>query len=266
METIHSTAVIDPAAELGKDVRVGPYSVIEGDVTIGDRCLIGPRVSLLAHTTLGSGCRIHANAVLGDIPQDTGFDGATTYLRVGNDTIIREGASIHRGTSEGTATVVGDRCMLMSNSHLAHNVELGNDVNVVSGALLGGYVVVGDRAFISGNCVIHQFVRIGRIAMISGGCGVTKDVPPFTSLQPVCLNTIGGLNVVGMRRAGLSAPERQLVKDAFRILFLSGLTISQAVARVRESLEGDLIVEICDFIEASRRGVCSGRRMQSEGE
>jgi UDP-N-acetylglucosamine acyltransferase len=126
--------------------------------------------------------------------------------------------------------------------------------------------MVGDRAFISGNCVIHQFVRIGRMAMISGGCGVTKDVPPFTTLQPVTLNTIGGLNVVGMRRAGLSGDERRVVKEAFRVLFLSGLSMSQAVSRVRETLDGDLVTEICDFIAASQRGVCSGRNAVTDGE
>lgn len=266
MESIHQTAVVDPAADLGSDVRIGPYSVVERDVTIGDGCVVGPRVSILSHTVLGAGCRVHANAVLGDLPQDTAFDGAPSYLKIGDDVVLREGVTLHRGTKPESSTVIGDRCMLMGHSHYAHNVQLGDDVNVVNGALLGGYVSVGDRAFISGNCTIHQFVRIGRLAMIAGGCGVTKDVPPFMTLQPVTLNVIGGLNVIGMRRAGVSGDQRRAVKEAFRVLYRSGLGTAQAIARMREASSDELVAEICDFVEASERGICAWRGNGSDGE
>jgi UDP-N-acetylglucosamine acyltransferase len=254
---IHKTAVVEPGAELGQDVVVGPFAFIEAGARVGDGCLIGPHVSILKHVTMGPGCKVHAGAVLGDLPQDLGFAGGDSHVVIGANCVIREGVTIHRGTKPGTATEIGDGCFLMSNSHYAHNVKLGKNVIVVSNALLAGYVEVGDRAFISGNCVVHQFVRIGRLAMMGGASGVSKDVPPFCTTKPMTANTILGLNVVGMRRGGLGPEERSAVKEAFRILYRSGLNVAQALSQMKPQFSSCPAAELCAFVESSKRGICA---------
>lgn len=256
MTTIHPTATVDRAAELGADVTVSPYAVIEGETRIGAGATIGPHAVIKRYTTLGPGCRVHAHAVLGDLPQDTAFQEAPSYVRIGPDCVVREGVTIHRGTKPETATEVGARCLLMVNSHLGHNVRLGERVIVVNGALLAGYVEVGDGAFISGACLIHQFTRIGRLAMLSGGSGIGKDVPPFCTTAGVAVNVVAGLNVIGMRRAGLSPTARLDVKRAFALLYRSGLNVSQATAAIKAEFTSGPALEFAAFIEQSKRGLC----------
>lgn len=254
---IHASAIIEPGAELGANVSVGPFSYIEAQTRIGDGCVIGPRVSILRYTTLGAGCEVHSGAVLGDLPQDLSFRGAESYVRIGDRCVIREGVTIHRGTKDGTTTEIGEACFLMGYSHFAHNVKLGARVIVVNGALLAGYVEVGDGAFISGNVVIHQFTRIGRLAILGGACGLNKDVPPFCMTRPLSLNRVVGLNVIGLRRAGVDAAGRLAIKRAFNLLYRSGLNVSDAVARLRGEWTGGPAIELADFIENSRRGICA---------
>jgi len=253
---LHPTAIIDPHAVLGQNVTVGPFVVVEADVEIGDGCTIGPQVVVHRYTTLGAGCRIHAGAVLGDLPQDLGFAGDVSSVRIGHNCVIREGVTINRGTKAGTATVVGAGCFLMANSHLGHNVQLGDQVIVANGALLAGYVEVGERAFVSGNVLIHQFTRVGRLAMLSGGAGLGKDVPPFCTVHGVMSNTVAGLNLVGLRRAGFSVDERQQIKRAFDLLYRSGRNVTQAVAALKTDFPTGPAAEFAPFIEASRRGIC----------
>jgi UDP-N-acetylglucosamine acyltransferase len=254
---IHETAIVDRGAELGADVSIGPFTVVEADTRIGDGCVIGPHVSILRYTTLGAGCQVHSGAVIGDTPQDLAFTGAESRVTIGSKCVIREGVSIHRGTKPGTETRIGDGCFLMGFSHYAHNVKLGANVIVVNGSLLAGYVDVGDRAFISGNVVVHQFVRIGRLAMLGGGCGVSKDVPPFCTVHPLAVNTLVGLNVVGLRRSGMLQAERTEIKRAFKTLFQSGLNVSQAITHIRQESDSVAVREMCDFIAASKRGICA---------
>lgn len=264
MTTIHSTAIVHTGAELGNNVTIGPYAVIDDQVRIGDNTVIGPHVSIYRFTTIGRECFIHANAVLGDWPQDIAFKPEfESCLRIGSNCRIREGVTIHRGTKPGTATEVGNHCFLMVNCHLAHNVKLGDYVVIVNGALLAGYVEVGDRAFISGNCLIHQFCRIGKLAILAGGSVVNKDVPPFckTGWGP---NAVVGLNVVGLKRAGIGPEDRLIIKRAFAILYKSGLNVSQAVERIKRECPSGLVQELCAFIKVSQRGICPGRG-SSEG-
>ena len=257
--TIHATAQVSPAARLGKDVSVGPFAVIGENVTIGDGSDIGPHVAVFPYTTIGARCRIHAGAVLGDLPQDLSFKEVPSYVRIGDECVIREGVTIHRGTKAETVTEIGDGCYLMAFSHFAHNVRLGRSVIVANGALLAGYVDVGDRVFISGNCVVHQFVRIGRLAMLGGASGISKDVPPFCTTRPAEVNRLVGLNVVGMRRAGMNPEERLEVKRAFTLLYRSGLNFREAAQRIREQTTSPMAVELADFVGASKRGICAMR-------
>ena len=254
--SIHPTAIVSPKAELGAEVTVGPMAIIEDDVTIGDHCHIGSHAVIMRYTTLGADCRVHSHAVLGDLPQDLAFDGRESYVRIGAACIIREGVTVHRGTKPGTVTEVGNRCFLMANSHLGHNVRLGDKVILANGALLGGYVEVGAGAFISGNCLVHQFVRVGRLAMLGGGCATTKDVPPFCIMPSLHLNQVTGLNIIGLRRAGMSPADRLTLKKAFKILYLSGLNFNLAAAQISKEFQSGPARELADFVTASRRGIC----------
>ncbi len=257
----HECAVVDPAAELGDNVEIGPFAVIEAHAVVGDGCRIGPGAVVHSHARLGPRTHLHAGAIVGGAPQDLAFDlDAVSYVEVGADCHIREGVTIHRGTKPETVTRLGDRCFLMANSHVAHNCQLGNDVIMANNALLGGYVEVADGAFISGNAVVHQFCRIGRLAMLSGLSGASKDVPPFCILLNMESNLLAGLNVVGMRRAGLGAEERKAVKKVYQILFRQNLNIKQALEQVREEFSEGPAAELWKFVEASKRGVCAARQ------
>ncbi len=264
MTTIHSTALVHAGAEIGDNVTVGPYAIIGDKVQIAAGTIIGPYVTIYPFTTIGAECFIHAHVVLGDWPQDMAFKPEdTSYLKIGSGCRIREGVTIHRGTKPGSMTEVGDHCFLMANSHVAHNVKLGNYVVLVNGALLGGYVEVEDRAFISGNCLVHQFCRIGKLAILSGGTAYNKDVPPFCKTGSIS-NTVIGLNMVGLRRAGISLEDRQAIRQAFNILYRSGLNVSQAVKRLKEACPSGPAQEICVFIESSKRGICHGPSIAEE--
>ncbi|MDP6525828.1 MAG: acyl-ACP--UDP-N-acetylglucosamine O-acyltransferase [Kiritimatiellia bacterium] len=253
----HPTAVIEPGAELGENVEVGPFSYIEGGVRIGDGCRLGPRVTILKGSSIGANCTIHAGAVIGDVPQDLAFDGAESSVEVGERCIIREGVTIHRGTKPGTITRVGDECFLMAYCHVAHNCLLGDNVIIANNTVFGGYVEIGARAFISGLVAIHQFVRVGRLAMVAGGSVATKDVPPFCTTRNCAMNTVVGINVVGMRRAGLGGEQRKLVRSAIKALYRSDMNVSQAVEHMRQSFSDEFAMEICDFIDNSDRGICT---------
>jgi UDP-N-acetylglucosamine acyltransferase len=252
---IHPTAVIESGAQLGEDVTVGAFAFIDSHVQIGDRTIIAPHATILRYTTLGSDCQVHANAVLGDLPQDLAYQDQESYVKIGNNCAIREGVTIHRGTKFETTTEVGDECLLMAHSHVAHNAKLGHRVILANGALVAGYAEIGDRAFISGNCLVHQFARVGRLAMMAGGAAVQKDIPPFCITRSMSPNTVIGINTVGMRRAGFSTEERLIMKRAFKVLYQSGLNVSQALIQLAE-FDSPLVAEFREFVQSSQRGIC----------
>lgn len=254
--TIHSTAVVEPGAQLGKDVTIGAFAYIDEKVQIGDGCTIGPHATILRYTELGIGCRVHAGAVLGDVPQDYAYQGSKSFVKIGAHSVLREGVTIHRGSKPETCTEVGQNCLLMAFSHVAHNAKIGSYVTIANGALLAGYVAVDDKAFISGNCLVHQFTRVGRLAMMSGGSASQKDIPPFCITRSMSSNTVMGLNIVGLKRAGIEAEERLILKRAFKVLYQSNLTVSEAVAHLEQETTSALVMELCQFIKLSERGIC----------
>jgi UDP-N-acetylglucosamine acyltransferase len=262
---IHSSAFVDGGARLGADVTVDPFAVIHGDAEIGDGCRIGSHTVIHPYTRIGARTHVHAGAVIGDVPQDLAFaPGTVSYTEIGADCVVREGVTVHRGTKPDSVTRIGERCFLMANSHFAHNCMIGNDVIVVSGALLAGYVEVQDRAFVSGNAVVHQFCRVGRLALVSGLAAVSQDVPPFCMLQTGGTNHLVGLNTVGMRRAGLSAEERTAIKQVFKLLFVEQRPREEAMALAAASYPEGAAAELWQFVQMSKRGVCRMLRRGKE--
>lgn len=252
--SIHSTAVIDPRAQVHPTAILGPYVIVEGPVHIAADCHIAAHAVLMGHTAIGPGCRIHSHAVIGDVPQDRAFQEETSFVTIGAGCTIREGATVHRGSTEGSSTVVGDRCLLMTNTHVGHNCMLGDDVTLISGALLGGYVEVGSRAVISGNAAVHQFVRIGELAMISGLGKIVQDIPPFFMTDRD--GAIVGVNRVGLLRGGFSELERAELKNAFRIIYRAGLGRADALKMLEVSVTTETGRRLLTFLkENSRRGV-----------
>jgi len=255
MLDIHSTAVVHPKAELAGDVVVGPYSVIGPDVVVGEGTWIGAHVVLEGRTRIGSGARIFHGAALGGAPQDLKYRGEKTWLRIGDHTTIREYATLNLACIEGEATEVGDGCLLMAYVHVAHNCRIGSRVILANAVNLAGHVEIEDYASIGGLTPVHQFVRIGRYAFVGGGSRVPKDVPPFVKAAGNPLQVVG-LNTVGLERHGFDEDRRLALKRAYRIVFRSGLNVSQALTRLRAEFRGDEDVRtLIEFIERSERGI-----------
>lgn len=256
--SIHAAAVVDPRAEVHFTAEIGPHAVVGGQVRIGANVRIGPGVVLLGDTEIGADVQIHAHAVVGDTPQDRRYQNEASRCVIGAGTIIREGATVHRATGAGNATVVGERCFLMTNSHVAHNCVIGDDATLISGALLGGHVTVGPRAVISGNTGVHQFVRIGALAMVACVAPVTQDVPPFMMTDHQ--GRIVGINVVGLRRAGYSPEERAQIKQAYRLLYRTSFTRMQVIARLEQETTTPALTVLLEFLQHSTdRGIVRGR-------
>ncbi|PLX83357.1 MAG: acyl-ACP--UDP-N-acetylglucosamine O-acyltransferase [Desulfuromonas sp.] len=258
MTDIHAAAFIHPSAKIAEDVVIGPGAFIDADVVIGrgSRIMHGAHVS--RWTTMGAENLVYPGAVIGHDPQDLGYGGEEAYTVIGDGNVMREGFTVHRGNREGTTTVIGDGNYFMANSHVAHNCAVGDNVILVNGSLLAGHVEVGDRAIISGNCQVHQFVRIGPLAMMRGGSGAAKDVPPFCVNDDI--SRIRSLNLVGLRRNGFDAQRIRAIKEAFKVIFRSGMGLKEAVARVEEDFDVTQDVrQMLDFIAASKRGIGSGR-------
>ena len=261
---IHPTALIHPQARLGERVSVGPFAVIESGVEIGDGCVVHSHAVICSGVAMGKDNAIGHGAILGGEPQDFAFKPEVrSRVVIGDGNKIREHVTIHRGTTEGSETVVGDECFLMAGSHLAHNVRLASNVVIANNAALGGYVEMGERVFVGGGCVFHQHVRVGRLAICQGGSAFSADVPPFVIASEV--NIVSGLNVTGLRRAGMNAAERAEIKRAFDLLFRSGRNVSQAIeAAASETWTGSGRA-FWDFVAgAKKRGLSAmagGRRV-----
>jgi len=264
---IHPTAIVHPGAQLDSSVEVGPYAVIDGDVSIGPDCRIGPYVYLTGQTTIGRGNRFYAGCVIGEAPQDVKYKDEPARLEIGAHNLFREGFTAHRSARAGEATVIGSHNFLMVNSHVAHNVRLGDHVILANGALLAGHVEVADRAFISGNCLVHQFTRVGTLALMQGGAAISKDLPPFTIARGY--NRLGGLNTIGLRRAGFSPAERLELKQLYHLLLRRQGNFSAALADARQNFTSAPARTLLDFAASSQRGLCldwGGLENESEAD
>ncbi len=256
---IHPTAVIAESADMGEAVHVGPYAIIGPDVSIDDGCRIGPHVVIEGVTNIGRNCRIFQFASVGAAPQDITYKGEKTGLNIGDDTIIRESVTIHRGSAKGAGTTdIGSGCMIMACSHIAHDCRLGNQVIMANVATLGGHVEIGDHAVIGGLSAIHQFCRIGSYAFLGGMSGANKDIPPFVKYQGQRANLFG-INVLGLKRAGFPREIIEALREAYRIVFTKAATITEGLDVAEEAYpDVPQVREFTDFIRQSKRGVPSG--------
>ncbi|HEX8137136.1 MAG TPA: acyl-ACP--UDP-N-acetylglucosamine O-acyltransferase [Pyrinomonadaceae bacterium] len=255
---IHPTAIISPRAAIARHVRISPYAVIEDEVIIGAGCEIGAHAVIKRFTSLGQRNRIYEHTTLGGEPQDVKFKGERSCLSIGDDNLIREGVTIHRASGEGEVTQVGSRNFLMIGTHIAHNCVIGDDNIFANEVALAGHIRVEDHVFLSNNVGAHQFVRFGRYAMVGGKSKIVQDVLPFftTDGNPP---RVRGLNLIGLRRGGFDARARQLLKEAYRILFRRGLGLGEALAEMA-LLKDENVNHLIGFIRESRRGFTRERR------
>jgi UDP-N-acetylglucosamine acyltransferase len=253
---VHPTAIVSPAAELGDGVEIGPFCIVEGRSVIGAGTVLKAFVNVGDFVTIGENCRVFEYTSVGGDPQDHGYRGEKTWVRVGNNNIIRENVTINRATGEGNETVIGDDCFIMDAVHLAHNVRLGNHVTIANKVGLSGHVTVGDHTVFGGMCGVHQFVRIGSYCMIGGMYRVVKDVPPYTlaSGEPVRLT---GLNSVGLKRANFSVESRRAIRAFYGELYGKGRLFSQALQAAVEKKATYIpeVQRILEFYEGTQRGV-----------
>jgi len=253
---IHPTAVVDRHAELDGSVEVGPFAVIGPKVKIGARTRIGPHAVIEGDTSIGENNVVFQFAALGAIPQDLKYAGEATRLQIGNSNQIREFATVHIGTTGGGGvTRIGDRCLLMANSHIAHDVQLGNECILANSVALAGHVSVEDHVIFGGLAAVHQFTRIGRLAFVSGGAMVTQDVPPYLTVQGDRAEVVG-INTVGLTRARFDEHALGRVKGAFKIVFRSKMGLREAIAHVKAEYGGNPEIDhLIAFLEGTQRGI-----------
>jgi UDP-N-acetylglucosamine acyltransferase len=253
---IHETAIVHPGARIEEGVDIGPYAVIGEHVSIGSGTTVGPHAVIEGWTEIGRDNRIFQFASVGAIPQDLKFHGEKSTLRIGDRNTIREFVTIHLGTEDGGGeTRIGNDNLLMAYSHVAHDCHVGNRVILANGATLAGHVEVDDHAILGGLSAIHQFTRIGCHVMVSGGAMVAQDIPPYTIAQGDRAKTVG-LNLVGLKRRGFSPEVMRDLKEAYKLVFRSGLRVEEALKRISEDIEQSPEVDVfIKFIQNSERGI-----------
>jgi UDP-N-acetylglucosamine acyltransferase len=253
---IHPTAIIDKSAKVGEGTVIGPYVVVDADVVIGENCRIEPFVHIKRFVSMGSGNHIHSNACIGGEPQHLGFRGEDTLVEIGDNNIIRESVTIHRGTAQGRGkTILGSNCLLMAYAHIAHDCVVGNKVILANSVNLAGHVEVGDCVVVSGMAAVQQWIKIGEYAFLGGASGYNLDIPPYMLAHGV-RGKLFGPNLIGLKRHGFTAEACQELKKAYRIIFRSGLGKEDALARVEAELP-DIpeVARLVAFIRESKNGV-----------
>jgi len=252
---IHKTALVGQSVDLGENVKIGPYSVIENDVIIGDNTEIGNHVTICANTTIGRFCKIFHCSSIGEVPQDLKFEGEETQTIIGDRTKIREYVTINRGTKAQGETRIGSDCLLMASTHIAHDCILGDNVIMSNLSTLGGHVILADYVILGGGVLVHQFTKIGSNVFIGGGFRVVQDVPPFILAAGSPLN-FKGINSVGLKRRGFSVSDRKTIKSIYHIYFKSGLNREDSLKKIDADVPDSKIKkQIIDFIHDSDRGI-----------
>lgn len=261
--SIHPTAIIADSAQLGVDVEIGPYSIVGDDVSIGDRCRLDAHANLQGPLEVGPDCRFGPGTTIGHDPQVKGDDGPFGATRIGARTVFREGSQVHRSRYADQTTIVGDDCYVMAGAHVAHDCILGDNVTLCNLVLLAGHVEIESAAFLSGGAAVHQFCRIGTLAMVGGAATIVQDVAPYGMVVGNRPTVLRGLNVVGLRRAGIDADGRRALKAAYKTLFLSEAPVRDQV----NEIEGGTpeVDHLLTFIRESKRGITRHRPKHRDG-
>jgi len=256
---ISDRAVVSPNAAIGSDVEIGPFCVVEPGVTIGEGCVLESRVTIKSGTTLGPGNYVCEGAILGGLPQHVHVPETPGQVIVGAGNTIRENVTIHRALEADEATVLGDNNLLMVNSHIAHDCRVGNNTIFANNAMIAGHVTVGDRAYVSGAAAVHQFCRIGSLAMVGGQAHVVKDVPPYVTVDGLS-SLVVGLNQIGLRRAGNSIEVIRRLKEAYRVVYRSGLAWNDILTKLRDEFSDGMAAAFYQFLSTTTRGILCERR------
>lgn len=261
---IHPTAIVSKKAKLADNIQVGPYTIITDNVVIGRATKIHAYCVIEGNTTVGSGCEIFTGAVIGSRPQDLKYKGEKSSLEIGDNNIIREYSTFNLGTGEGGKTIVGNSNLFMAYSHIAHDCIVGNNCVIANNGTLAGHVTIEDRAVVGGLVAIHQFVRIGMLSIIGGCSKVVQDIPPYSTCDGHPAR-VYGLNLVGLRRSGISKDSIEQLDRAFKILFNTGLTAKHALEKVKEEVPpGNEVSYLINFIKNSQRGIVRSCRKPKE--
>jgi len=258
--SIHTLATIAKTATIGARVQIGPFCVVESDVTIGAGCILENGAVIKSGTTLGADNHVFEGAVLGGHPQHSHMPENPGRLVIGDGNTIRENVTIHRAMESDSATIVGNHNLLMVNAHVAHDCFLGNHTIVTNNALLAGHVTVEDRAYLSGAAAVHQFCRVGTLAMVGGQSHATRDVPPFVTVDGLS-SLVVGLNQIGLRRAGFDQQQIRQLKDAYRVVYRSGLLWKEMLARLQSEFPDGPAARFYEFLSTTTRGIIPERRM-----
>lgn len=253
---ISKLANISSDAQIGKNVRIDSFTTIHENVVIGDDTIIHPNVIIYPGARIGKGCEIFPGAVISAIPQDLKFDGEETTVEIGDNTVIREYVTIHKGTSDKWKTSVGSNCLIMTYVHIAHDCQIGNNVILASYVGLSGHTIIDDFAILEGKVGTQQFARVGKHAFVAGASLIRKNVPPFVRVAREPL-TFVGVNSIGLRRRGYTEEETKAVEDIYRVLFVNNKSVNKGIEDVKKNLpDSPLKKEILDFIESSsERGI-----------
>ena len=251
----NSMSVISQKAQIGRNVSIGPYCIIEDNVIIGDNTIIGSHTIIKEYTEIGENCNIFSHCVIGEVPQDKKYNGEKSKLVIGNNNIIREFCTLNRGTEESGLTKIGNNCLFMAYVHVAHDCDLKDDIILANGVQLGGHVTIDNYGIIGGMTPVHQFCKIGMHSFVGGGLRVVQDVPPYIIANGEPLK-FSGINILGLRRRKFTSTERDNIKKAYKLIYNSNYNISQATEKIENTFNIDnSIKDILDFIKSSSRGL-----------
>ncbi|MGB5847284.1 MAG: acyl-ACP--UDP-N-acetylglucosamine O-acyltransferase [Ignavibacteriaceae bacterium] len=255
MNNIHPTAIVSGKARLGDNITISPYAIVEDDVEIGNDCEIGPNAVIYNGARIADRVQIKQGAAVSNVPQDLKYDGEEAYFYIGEDTVVREFATLHRGTKETGFSRVGKNCLLMAFCHIAHDVVVGDNCVIANSCLLAGHAVVEDYVIIGGITPVHQFCKVGQHSMIGGGFRIVKDVPPYILAGSEPLK-YAGVNSIGLNRRGFSSDDIMTLKKTYTLLYNSGLNFSDAIKKIAEEFgEHNLVQNVVEFIKKSDRGI-----------
>ena len=261
MAHIHPLALVDPAAEIGRDVTIGPFCIVEAGAVIGDGCSLAARAVIKGRTTLGANNEVGEGAVLGGKAQHVVDSDPGGRLVIGDHNRIRENATIHRGHADDATTVVGNHNYLMVNAHIGHDCRIGDHTIIVNNVMIGGHVHIHDRAYVSGGVAVHQFCRVGQYAMVGGLARVVQDVPPYVMVSGGGETEIVGLNRIGLKRNGYSAADMLQLKSAYRVIYRQGLRWSEVLEVLKRDFSTGPAALFLEFLQTGKRGFIQERRI-----